>query len=776
MAELALPLLVLLTLVLGLAALPPTPALHFATGSTKLDDPAAGAAWITLALVLVMVLAGAGVVAVTVLPGQGAFALLAGAEGALAAAAAIRHLERRALALPPVVLAGLVTLLLLIYQLAHPGDSVAPLPLLLQELQGLDPTQLQYLLLIMVVWLLGAWVGWFAVAEHSGLIAAGLPLVVLVSDLINSPPATKGQPVAQVLVVAIAAVALIGWTHHERQIPLWRAMGGGTTDPGLRQHLRLVGALAVILALVALVVPPLNRHNISARFFGGAQNGGPPIDYAQSTSGYATDVVPGGPIANVGTEVLSYTTDAPSGKTYLQGEVFTDFSAGNWYPRYETSLLLDPGATLTYTGSESHLKDQRTVRISVHYLDPSTSAAPDLLYAGTPLRIPRQGGGYEVSGEGVGPNLLDVEQVMPSRGGTEVLGEGRTLTTYATVSAATPDQLERAGTAYPKWVRQFANFDDAGDITQLAAIGSAAKRMAAGATDPYLEARNIEMALRHDETYTLTPPPVPEDVWPVVYFLDTSHLGYCQYFASAMGAMLRSLGIPSRLVGGFDAGLNGAITRSDAHAWVQAYFPSYGWVNFEPTPSSFQRTTPAIPPVGSATVTPGGGKGTAGVPHPGVRPLTSSTTPHRGLALGAPAPVLQAFLGSLGGVVLILLVLLLWWSCLARSPAQLRARLALLARVGRRTRPRTQTLHELARGAAELRPSLGPPLMLLADQAERIAFGPPGDRAPRLTGWAPIARYYPLLLWRAWRAGERRRRSAAALPGGLSLAPIQDRG
>src|SRR5260370_19562875 len=56
-----------------------------------------------------------------------------------------------------------------------------------------------------------------------------------------------------------------------------------------------------------------------------------------------------------------------------------------------------------------------------------------------------------------------------------------------------------------------------------------------------------------------------------------------------MGAMLRSLGIPTRLVSGFGPGtyeptISGYIVRSeDARAWVEAYFPNYGWIQFEPT-------------------------------------------------------------------------------------------------------------------------------------------------------------------------------------------------
>jgi hypothetical protein len=57
-----------------------------------------------------------------------------------------------------------------------------------------------------------------------------------------------------------------------------------------------------------------------------------------------------------------------------------------------------------------------------------------------------------------------------------------------------------------------------------------------------------------------------------------------------MGVMLRTLGIPSRLVGGFAGGVENPLTgmhivrSSDAHAWVDAYIPGYGWLEFDPSP------------------------------------------------------------------------------------------------------------------------------------------------------------------------------------------------
>jgi protein-glutamine gamma-glutamyltransferase len=79
---------------------------------------------------------------------------------------------------------------------------------------------------------------------------------------------------------------------------------------------------------------------------------------------------------------------------------------------------------------------------------------------------------------------------------------------------------------------------------------------------------------------------------PLAYFLFERKQGHCEYFASAMAVMLRSLRIPSRVVNGFRTGEFNDVTSqylvraSNAHSWVEAYFPGYGWISFDPTPAA----------------------------------------------------------------------------------------------------------------------------------------------------------------------------------------------
>ena len=75
---------------------------------------------------------------------------------------------------------------------------------------------------------------------------------------------------------------------------------------------------------------------------------------------------------------------------------------------------------------------------------------------------------------------------------------------------------------------------------------------------------------------------------PLAHFVADGKRGYCQHFAGAMALMLRMLGVPARVAGGFTSGTfeDGGWTVSDhnAHTWVEVWFPGYGWLPFDPTP------------------------------------------------------------------------------------------------------------------------------------------------------------------------------------------------
>ena len=120
-------------------------------------------------------------------------------------------------------------------------------------------------------------------------------------------------------------------------------------------------------------------------------------------------------------------------------------------------------------------------------------------------------------------------------------------------------------------------------------IPELARKITAAADNPYDKSVALESYLRRNFRYTLNLRGSPGKD-PLAHFLFESHAGHCEYFASAMTVMLRTQGIPSREVNGFlpgeynDIAGDYIVRGSDAHSWVEAYFPGSGWITFDPTP------------------------------------------------------------------------------------------------------------------------------------------------------------------------------------------------
>jgi transglutaminase-like putative cysteine protease len=127
------------------------------------------------------------------------------------------------------------------------------------------------------------------------------------------------------------------------------------------------------------------------------------------------------------------------------------------------------------------------------------------------------------------------------------------------------------------------------------------KNIVSAETSPGRQAQMVENYLRTHYEYTLElPPSEPAD--PLAFFLFHRRKGHCEYFASSMAVMLRTLQIPTRVVTGFQSGIYNPISgsqlirTSDAHSWVEAWLPNRGWVTFDPTPPD-----PHAPPLSAWT-------------------------------------------------------------------------------------------------------------------------------------------------------------------------------
>ena len=108
----------------------------------------------------------------------------------------------------------------------------------------------------------------------------------------------------------------------------------------------------------------------------------------------------------------------------------------------------------------------------------------------------------------------------------------------------------------------------------------------------YDKTKAIETYLRENLAYNLRIQPLPYNVDGVEHFLFSTQEGYSEYFASAMTVMLRTQGIPARLVTGYSVGDKlpdddiYLVRDKHSHAWVEEYFSQYGSIHFQPTPAA----------------------------------------------------------------------------------------------------------------------------------------------------------------------------------------------
>ncbi|MEW5738848.1 MAG: DUF3488 and transglutaminase-like domain-containing protein, partial [Myxococcota bacterium] len=141
--------------------------------------------------------------------------------------------------------------------------------------------------------------------------------------------------------------------------------------------------------------------------------------------------------------------------------------------------------------------------------------------------------------------------------------------------------------------------DERQRLTQLPAaldprVRELAARLAGAETDPGRVARRLEQWLKSSLGYTLELPGEVSD--PLADFLFVRREGHCEHFATALAVLLRTRGIPARVVGGFFGGeriVDRYVVRAgDAHAWVEAHVEGRGWVTLDATPEAGRGSQP----------------------------------------------------------------------------------------------------------------------------------------------------------------------------------------
>lgn len=276
---------------------------------------------------------------------------------------------------------------------------------------------------------------------------------------------------------------------------------------------------------------------------------------------------------------------------YWRAVVYDEYTGRGWRNSGELSHQFEAGELIPVPAWSSRHEISQTVTVLAP-LGTTIVGAPDIRSASIPIQS-------TIGGAPVEPFFGASADVETETGAVELtwirttrdLDVGDRYVVYSNETDATIEEMRQASTDYPQsildtYLQLPENFSE--KVRQLAATTIEGITTTDGVVTAYDKAKAIESYLRtleYDET--IAAPGV--DVDPLEYFLFEIRRGYCDYYASSMATMLRSLGIPARAVSGYAEGLwdeesgDYFVSERDAHTWVEVFFPNLGWIEFEPT-------------------------------------------------------------------------------------------------------------------------------------------------------------------------------------------------
>lgn len=440
-----------------------------------------------------------------------------------------------------------------------------------------------------VFWLLGYVSGWFTFRKPyvwRVIVPIGIVLLSVVYYY-NGP-----RPLLLYLAIfTVLALVFVAITHLTSEESAWRAETV-RYDKGIRFDFLRSGLVAALIALmVAWSLPTMQASAAVGDAMSGASGPWRSFQdnwtrlfsslrtYGTSTSDpYQDTLVLGGPrtVGNGLVMDIYVQQELPYG-VYWQAISYDTYEDGRW--------------TASDVGGESlvHYPDDGALDIPlnlsrevitqtvVNYLPNSSFlyAAPEVLNTDKQMLVD---GSVDETG-----HLL-----VTSVRARFALRQGDQYEVTSRISVADANSLRNTSTTYPQWVTdrylQLPNTVTPETIALAAEVTS-------GYDTPFDKALAVRDYLRTNILYNDQIDAAPEGVDPVHYTLFDIHEGYCNYYASAMAVMLRSQGVPARVVSGYalgeyDGSTNSYRVRSsNLHTWVETYFPGYGWIQFEPTAS-----------------------------------------------------------------------------------------------------------------------------------------------------------------------------------------------
>lgn len=438
---------------------------------------------------------------------------------------------------------------------------------------------------IALVWIIAAWAGWVAVAYRNALLAV-MPVVML-----SVATLAYGRSESLTLYLMLGLMLLVVATvQHIRREQGWDEFN--TAYPPRKG--RQIGIVAII-ASVALVLLSAIVSSISIPRI---------LEWVSASKGLAVQQE-----SDLGQSlgIISRTTASPdifeeirhpglprdlligSGPELSKRIVMTVavkdyisiFKGIQPQPLYWRSFTYD-----TYTGNGWQSSATSMRQYQANLLLRPEQAPQHILIEQVVRPVGRESSILYAAGDPVAVNhSSEVARRSPDDLFGVVLGGAGSYEAGSLISVASEQSLQAEEHNYPDWVRQRFMYlppDLPSRVKELAL------QLTASEPTPYDRVRAIERYLR-TIPYTLDVPYPPQDQDLVDYFLFELQKGYCDYYASAMVVLARAAGVPARFVIGYANGTYDLkaerflVTEADAHSWVEVYFPTAGWVPFEPT-------------------------------------------------------------------------------------------------------------------------------------------------------------------------------------------------
>jgi len=447
---------------------------------------------------------------------------------------------------------------------------------------------------VLILWICAAWMGWFARKRNA--LASLLPAIFLMAA-VTSYSEYKIDSLWLMIILLLVLMGVWNYKNHTQQ--------GESSRIDYSDSIRFDSGQAVLfltltVGFFAIITPSISwqdvvdyiqerRSSEAAEMLGIKEPAAPGKPAATQQPSLPREHLLSGGIANSENIVMTIKTgelpplvdepfalDAP--RYYWRSTIYDQYVGSGWI----TSIVFQQKISADTPLIPGLLKGYRVVHLDVQLHEPEGA----LFWSGSLFStdIP-----FTAIWRVKPTSDLFADQSALLQ--TDIFAAVSNATSYqADVYIPTPTitELRAASTEYPEEIlKNYLSLPR----TLPEPVRELAREITTGIPNPYDKAKAIESYLRTNYPYDLDVPQPPEGRDVAEYFLFDLKKGYCDYYATTMVVLARSVGIPARFVSGYSPGTYEASTAQyiirelNAHSWAEIYFPGIGWVEFEPTAS-----------------------------------------------------------------------------------------------------------------------------------------------------------------------------------------------